>query len=76
EMVCYLCIESGFSTDLLPHSISIAVILRARFYHKFVDRFLHQASFVTEYWCYDRYRSVRPVVCFFFWRLIQSHKLD
>ncbi|EDR0856377.1 hypothetical protein CYO74_004477 [Salmonella enterica subsp. enterica serovar Berta] len=52
------------------------MILRARFYHKFVDRFLHQASFVTEYWCYDRYRSVRPVVCFFFWRLIQSHKLD
>ncbi|PLV53273.1 hypothetical protein, partial [Erwinia sp. B116] len=27
-------------------------------------RFLHQASFGTGYWCYDRHRSVRLVICF------------
>ncbi|MDR4830110.1 hypothetical protein, partial [Klebsiella pneumoniae] len=28
------------------------------------DSFLHQASFVTRYWCYDRHRSVHLVICF------------
>lgn len=30
-----------------------------------VDSFLHQASFITGYWCYDWHRSARLVVCFF-----------
>ncbi|EFE05364.1 hypothetical protein CIT292_11285 [Citrobacter youngae ATCC 29220] len=29
-----------------------------------MDSSLHQASFVTGYWCYDRHRSVRLVICF------------
>ncbi|EXU75339.1 hypothetical protein BG55_11740 [Erwinia mallotivora] len=29
-----------------------------------LNRFLHQASFATGYWCYDRHRSVRLVICF------------
>ena len=29
---------------------------------RFLDCFLHQASFATGYWCYDRHRSVRLVV--------------
>jgi tRNA(fMet)-specific endonuclease VapC len=28
----------------------------------FMDSFLHQASFVTGYWSYDRHRSVRWVI--------------
>ncbi|EDQ9691032.1 hypothetical protein YL67_004532 [Salmonella enterica subsp. enterica] len=32
----------------------------------FMDCFLHQASFVTGNWCYDRHRSVRLVICFDF----------
>jgi len=28
----------------------------------FVNSFLHQASFGTGYWCYDRHRSVRLVI--------------
>ncbi|WP_052984529.1 hypothetical protein, partial [Shigella sonnei] len=28
------------------------------------DGFLHQASFVTGNWCYDRHCSVRLVICF------------
>ncbi|EBK4584206.1 hypothetical protein DMU02_23710, partial [Salmonella enterica] len=31
---------------------------------RFMDCFLHQASFVTGNWCYDRHRSVRLVICF------------
>ena len=31
---------------------------------RFLDCFLHQASFVTGNWCYDRHRSVRLVICF------------
>ncbi|EAA7634283.1 hypothetical protein BHG93_16740 [Salmonella enterica] len=31
-----------------------------------MDCFLHQSSFSTEYWCYDRHRSVRLVICFDF----------
>ncbi|OVT64465.1 hypothetical protein BME75_23700 [Klebsiella pneumoniae] len=27
-----------------------------------MNSFLHQASFATGYWCYDRHRSVRLVV--------------
>ncbi|OUZ57694.1 hypothetical protein CBL21_20850, partial [Shigella flexneri] len=30
----------------------------------FMDGFLHQASFVTGNWCYDRHCSVRLVICF------------
>lgn len=30
----------------------------------FMDSSLHQASFGTAYWCYDRHRSVRLVICF------------
>jgi len=37
----------------------------ASFAQCFMDCFLHQASFVTGNWCYDRHRSVRLVVCFF-----------
>ncbi|RIF24208.1 hypothetical protein UQ90_02330 [Shigella dysenteriae] len=29
-----------------------------------MDGFLHQASFVTGNWCYDRHCSVRLVICF------------
>ncbi|CBG27813.1 conserved hypothetical protein (plasmid) [Escherichia coli 042] len=36
----------------------------------FMDSFLHQASFGSGDWCYDRHRSVRLVI-FSFWRLIQ-----
>lgn len=32
------------------------------FITRFMDSFLHQASFVTGNWCYDRHRSVRLVV--------------
>ncbi|EPI89889.1 hypothetical protein A676_00658 [Salmonella enterica subsp. enterica serovar Enteritidis str. 2010K-0262] len=39
---------------------------------RFMDSFLHQASFVTGNWCYDRHRSVRLVICDV-WRLIRSH---
>ncbi|MGL9723261.1 hypothetical protein [Sodalis sp. (in: enterobacteria)] len=39
-----------------------------------MDRFLHQASFVVGYWCYDRHRSVRLVI-WDIWRLIRSHNL-
>lgn len=41
----------------------------------FMDSFLHQASFGSGYWCYDRYCSVRLVI----WDiqlLIRSHKPD
>ena len=38
----------------------------------FMDSFLHQASFGSGDWCYDRHRSVRLVI-FSFWRLIRSH---
>ncbi|MGL9724782.1 hypothetical protein [Sodalis sp. (in: enterobacteria)] len=37
-----------------------------------MDRFLHQASFVVGYWCYDRHRSVRLMI-WDIWRLIRSH---
>ncbi len=29
---------------------------------RFMDCFLHQASFITGNWCYDRHRSVRLVI--------------
>ncbi|MDU1427755.1 MAG: hypothetical protein E6921_23340, partial [Klebsiella michiganensis] len=32
------------------------------FIARFMNSFLHQASFATGYWCYDRHRSVRLVV--------------
>ena len=32
------------------------------FIARFMDSFLHQASFATGYWCYDRHRSVRLVI--------------
>jgi hypothetical protein len=32
------------------------------FIMRFMDRFLHQASFVTGNWCYDRHHSVRSVI--------------
>ena len=38
----------------------------------FYDSFLHQASFGSGDWCYDRHRSVRLVI-FSFGRLIRAH---
>ncbi len=32
------------------------------FIARFMNSFLHQASFAKGYWCYDRHRSVRLVV--------------
>lgn len=32
------------------------------FIASFMDSFLHQASFGTGYWCYDRHRLVRLVI--------------
>ncbi|AYA05535.1 hypothetical protein DVQ29_12625 [Yersinia enterocolitica] len=29
---------------------------------RFMNSFLHQASFVMRYWCYDRHRLVRLVI--------------
>ncbi|HID1017631.1 TPA: hypothetical protein ACXDFV_005782, partial [Raoultella ornithinolytica] len=38
---------------------------RMIFVTRFMDSFLHQASFSAGDGCYDRHRSVRLVVCFF-----------
>ncbi|RLM28527.1 hypothetical protein BHG07_17200, partial [Brenneria salicis ATCC 15712 = DSM 30166] len=34
------------------------------FIRSFLDNFLHLASFISGYECYDRHNSVRLVICF------------